>query len=361
MDILRRIGLFILSPLFITLLFATAFDIGFVRTATHPATVKHLISESGIYNSLIPNLLQQTKSIDTPVGNFSTSDPAIEKAANQAVSPQYIQQNAEIAIDNIYQWLDGQVAQPTFKFDLTTPRNTFAESLSASVGQRLAGLPACTNSQSLQILQSGQLNVNTISCLPKGVSAESAADSVKASLESSGFLDKLDLSASSIKGQNNQPVFEQSKVKNVPKQYQLAKKTPFILSMLTILTGLSIVFLSNTWQKGLRHVGINLVAIGLILLIFSYVLNRVVSTKVVPKVQNNNAILQQDMRNLATDIFQQIDKNYWYFGGLYTVLGAGSIVTGEVFRRRTRPVQIETQPTSKLEADKPRPAAKKFS
>jgi hypothetical protein len=70
------------------------------------------------------------------------------------------------------------------------------------------------------------------------------------------------------------------------------------------------------------------------MLIFSWGLNRAVSTKVVPKITLDNAVLQQDIRNLVTDIAQQIDKNYWFFGGLYTVLGAGGIATAEAFRRR---------------------------
>jgi len=336
MDILRKLALGILSPLFITLLFATAFDIGFVRTATHPDTVKQIISESGIYNSLVPNVLQQTKTIDTPVGNFSTSDPAIAKAANQALSPQYIKQNTDRAIDNIYQWLDGEVAQPTFKFDLAGPKNSLADSIASITQKRLSGLPACTNAQTLQILESGQLDVNSLTCLPKGVSPQVAAATVKVAVLGSGALNKIDINANSIKGSNNQPVFQQNGVKDLPKQYQRAKKTPLILTVLTILTGIGIIFLSKTWQKGLMYVGINLVVIGIVMLAFSYVLNRAVSTKVVPKIKVENAVFQQDIRNLVTDLTQRVDKNYWFFGGLYTVVGAGSISAAEVFRRRNQ-------------------------
>src|SRR5665213_3776080 len=107
MDILKKLALGVLSPLFIVLLFATAFDIGFVRTATHPVTVKKLVAESGIYDSVVPSVLQQTKSIQTDVGTISASDPAIQKAANAAISPQFVKQNTETAIDSVYKWLDG--------------------------------------------------------------------------------------------------------------------------------------------------------------------------------------------------------------------------------------------------------------
>jgi hypothetical protein len=344
MDILKKIGLGILSPLFIILLFATAFDIGFVRTATHPGTVKKLVAESGIYDSVIPNVLQQTKSIQTSVGTISASDPAIQSAANSAISPQFVKQNTETAIDSVYKWLDGSIAQPDFKIDLSSAKANFADSVASGVQQRLGSLPACTTAQSVALTAGGQFDAINAPCLPRGVTPESAAAQVKDSIVGSkDFLDQTNLSAANIKNEgSNQSVFN-DQLKQAPKQYQKAKKTPLILSILTILTGAGIVFLSSTWRKGLRHIGINLVVIGVLMLIFSWGLNRAVSTKVVPKIKVDNVVLQQDIRNLATDITQQIDKNYWFFGGLYTVLGAGVIAAVELHRRKS------SQPTTATE------------
>src|SRR3982751_1953242 len=107
MNVFRKISLGVLSFLFVSLLFITAFDVGFVRTATHPATVKKLVAESGIYDTAVTSLLQQAKSINTDVGTVSGSDPTIVKAANQTITPQFIKQNAEMTIDSVYGWLDG--------------------------------------------------------------------------------------------------------------------------------------------------------------------------------------------------------------------------------------------------------------
>src|SRR5262249_11460494 len=104
-------------------------------------------------------------------------------------------------------------------------------------------------------------------------------------------------------------IFKLDGANELPKQYQNAKKTPWILSILTILVGAGIVFLSSTWRKGLRHIGINLLIIGLVMLVFSWALNQAVTKKIVPKIKVDNAIFQQDIRNLVTDLAQQIDKN----------------------------------------------------
>ncbi|MBX4197521.1 hypothetical protein KW801_03140 [Candidatus Saccharibacteria bacterium] len=355
MPIVKKLALGVLSPLFIILLFVTAFDIGFVRTATHPTTVKRLIAESSIYDSVVPNVLQQVKSIETSAGTFSASDPTIQKAANAAITPQYIKQNTETAIDSIYQWLDGKTAQPDFKIDLSSAKASFADNVAMAVQQKLGSLPACTTAQNLAIARSGQFDAINASCLPRGVTAVAAAAEVKNSIVGNqDFLKNTQISAADIKnGNDNQSFFQSDSAKQIPKQYQRAKKTPLILSALTILTGVGIVFLSRSWQKGLRHVGISLAVIGLIMLLFAWAINRTVSTKVVPKIKVDNAIFQTDIRNLVTDLTQQIDKNYWFFGGLYTLVGAGSIVGAEIFHRRSQPAKVAAKNKDAPEAEAP--------
>jgi uncharacterized protein YjeT (DUF2065 family) len=350
MDIAKKLALGLLSPLFIFLLFATAFDIGFVRTATHPTTVKRLISESGVYDSLVPSALAQNKTITTSLGNISTADPAVQKAATQAISSQYVRQRTEAAIDNVYQWLDGGISQPNFKIDLSGAKGSFADSVAGSVQQRLAGLPACSAVQNLAIAQSGQFDAVNATCLPSGVTAQAAAEQVKASLNNSqDFLKDANVSAADIKSSDSSQSVFNDQLKNLPKLYRQAKRTPLILSILTILTGAGIVFLSRTWQRGLRHIGINLAVIGVIMMIFSYGLNRAVSTKVVPKIKVDNAVLQQDVRKLVSDLSQQIDKNYWFFGGFYTVLGAGGITAAEISRRRSKLGPVAELPAAAIE------------
>ena len=333
MTILRRIFLSLLSPFFIFLLFATAFDVGFVRTATHPATVKKLVADSGIYNTVVSSSLQQLKSINTSAGTIDSNNPLVQKAANQAVTPMYVQQQAESAIDNVYQWLNGDVAQPNFKIDLNAQKDQFAKNAASSLQQQLAGLPRCTTAAQIQ-----SYNVLNATCLPPGVTAQNVSSQIQSDLSNSDFLSQANISTANIQNdKTGKSVFDQPNVQNIPKKYQLAKKTPFILTVLLVLTGLGVIFLSKTWQIGLRHVGINLVVIGVLMLALSYFLPRVVSTQVAPKLHLNSADLKLDLNKVVNDVAQQIDKNYWFFGGLYTIVGAGAIVGSEIHRRKHAP------------------------
>jgi hypothetical protein len=325
MDILKKLGLIVLTPLFVFLLFATALDIGFVRSATHPVTVKRLVAESGIYSSVVPSLLQKPQVITTQYGNISTADPEIKQVANEVLSPVFIRQNTEMAIDNTYDWLDGKIAEPNFKIDLAGTKTLFANRIADVAQKRLSSLPACTPAQSRAITQSGQYDAFNATCLPVGTSPSGVAEQVKTSLVSQKvFLEDTNILAADIKNDNNNQSVFSGKFKDAPKQYQNLKKTPLVLSLLTILSGVGIVFLSSTWLKGLKHVGIILLVVGLLMLVFAWGLNKGVSSQVVPKIKIDNALMQKNVRLLIIDITQLVDKNYWIFGGLYTILGVAS-------------------------------------
>lgn len=326
MPVARKIGLAILSPLFVFLLFATAFDIGFVNIATHPTEVKKMVAESGVYSAVVPNVLSQVKSIPTSYGDISTDNPLVQKATRASLSPMYIQQNTELAIDNIYQWLDGKISQPNFNIDLSGVKTLFANNIADSLQKQLAALPACSLAQSRAIAAAGSFDAVNATCLPRGVSPVAIAEQVQAGIvNQQDFLKDTTVGTASLKTPDGQPVFEQKGVKDIPKQYQNAKKSPWILSILTVLAGAGIVFLSSSRQKGLRHIGINLLVIGAVMLVFAWILNRTVNTEIIPKIKVDNAIFQQDIRALITDVAQRIDKNYWLFGGLYFVLGAATV------------------------------------
>ena len=354
MPIASKIGLAILSPLFIFLLLAVAFDVGLMRTVTHPQTVKRLVSESGAYDSVVPNVLSQVSSIPTAYGNIPTSDPAIKRAVKAALPPQYIQQNTELAIDNIYDWLNGKIPQPNFQIDFSGAKVLFANNVADALQKRLAALPACSFSQSRQIALSGNYDAYNAACLPYGVSPVTVAEQLRAAIVSQqDFLKNTTISAAGIKGSNGRPLFS-GQLASAPKVYRGLKQTPTILIILSGLSGIGIVFLSRSRLAGLRHIGINLLAIGVIMLVFSWLVNRAVSTNITPKIKVDNAILQQDMHGLITDVTQQVGQNYWFFGGLYAGLGIIAVAGSHLAMRRRAQTVTNNTPATQPAPPKPK-------
>lgn len=319
MHFLRRFLLILLTPLFVILLFSTAIDWGFVSTAGNSGSVKTILAKSGVYSSITPSLLDQAKTIQANGIIIPLDNSEVRAAANQVFSSQLYQNNTEGAVDSIYAWLEGKTPSPNFKVDFAAAKVDFANNLSQKVQQRLSSLPRCSTPTT-------SFDYFNATCLPAGVDPATVAIQVKNSvLSGSGFLDKPLLTAGDIKSSNNKSVFA-DQLKDTPKQFQNAKKSPYILAVLSVVTGLAIIFLSSTKRKGVRHVSIVLLLVGVFMLAFAWAENKAISQEVVPKIKLDNQVMQTKVRTLVTDVSQHIDKNYWLFGGLYALLGTIGLV-----------------------------------
>jgi hypothetical protein len=364
MHIAKKIGLVILSPIFVFLLYFLALDFGIIHTAGNPGRVKQIIADSGVYSGFVPAALRQAEQKSQDTTDVSLVDPAVKAAAANAFSPQFLQTTTENIIDGIYHWLDGKVPQPDFKVDLSSRKADFATLVADHAKQVASGLPRCTTAQLIQLQnQTGGFDVFKAQCLPPGVTPDSAAAQVRSELlNNKDFLKNPIITADSLKSpqicygaqtecgpSNPQPLFQKEPFKNLPDVYQWAKRSPFILSVLTILCGVAIVFLSRSWQLGLRHVGVVIIVVGVIMLIFAWSLKHVANDKLIPKIKIDNAVLQTDVRKLATDFVKQLDNNYWFFGSLYVVLGAGAITAGEIARRRSGQGAVGELPAATVE------------
>jgi len=321
MQFVRKALLVLLAPLFTLLLYATAVDVGFVRVGTHPSTIKSILAKSGIYNTVVPGLLDQSKEISGSGGSVSLSDSLVRTAAGQTFTPQLVQQDTEATIDGVYDWLDGKTPLPDFQIDLTSTKAAFAANVAKLAQQQLQTLPVCSSAASVE-----NFEPLSASCLPPGVTPASAAATLQSTiLSGKGFLDNPVITATSIKsGSSSQSVFA-DQLKNVPNQYQKVKKTPFLLGLVTIVLGLAIIFLSTARAAGLRRIGWPLLVVGIVLLAFAWAINRVTVHNLAPKISVNNAVLQSSLRTLIVDVEQAVDKSYWWFGGGYAALGLGAI------------------------------------
>jgi hypothetical protein len=348
MSFARKALLVLITPLLPVLLFATAADFGVLKVAGSPAPVKKLLVGSGVYKSVVTSALDQAqKSSDNGDDGIPLNDPAIKQAAQESFSPQVVQQSSENVIDGIYNWLSGKSAQPDFNVNLTSQKNTFAQKVGQIATERAAKLPPCT-------AVPASTDPFSINCLPRGLTPEQAGQQASQSvLTAQGFLEHPVITASSFKGQGtNQSVFVQQNVKKIPVQYQRAKKTPYILIFLTLVTVVAIIFLNTSRRKGIRHVGITLITTGLFMLVFAWAINSALTRNVVPKIQLDNKVLQADVQKLAGEIVHSVSHNYALFGGVYSLVGILAML-GAIFIGRNKLKPAAGVP----DAGQPKPAS----
>jgi hypothetical protein len=341
MHVLRRMALVFLAAILPFLLFALAFDYWVINTASHPKAVKKIVADSGVYSTFVQSALEQANAQAGGQEVVSLVDPAVKNLATQTITPQYLQQTTENIIDGVYHWLDGKVAQPDFSIDLASKKADLAVLVADHAKQQAAQLPACPRGTPIPDLST--YDVFSATCLPRGVTPDMVAQQVnQALLNNKDFLSQPVLTASTLKdSETGQPLFASEKFKNVPHYYQLAKHTPVVLAILAILALIGIVFLSPTRQQGLRRIGIVLLVIGLVMLIFSLWLGHSdIQNKIPLNSKNgiNNQAVVTNLRNVIKDLADLVDKNYLFFGVIYTVLGAGAIAAMDVRRRQASPV-----------------------
>lgn len=356
MSILRSLFVGLLASLFTVLLFLTALDVGIVTTVSQPATVKQLLHNSGIYTTVVPSILSQQSPIETPYGSLDPSSALVQKAASGALPATTVEQDSNTVIDSVYAWLNGRTSTPTFSIDLSGFNGTFASQIGAGLEQQLSTLPACGAHA-----QPAAFDPLTATCLPKGVTAASAANQVAASLTGNqGLLTQSTLSSHNLTNPSTgQPVFTTSRLRDAPRYFQLLKDTPYLLDGLTILVGLGIIVLSKTIARGLRRVGIPLLLIGALMLGVVWAISHIVERQLIPHISIANAVaFQQAAQSLATNIAQIVANNYRLFGMGYLTLGIILIAGSFLFRKRHQtPAVLHAAPeiTAAPAADTPTP------
>jgi len=330
MNFLRKFALVIITPIFLLLLYAAAFDMGVLRVVSQPTNVKQMLRDSGVYNTAVSSLLDQAKQQTSNDGNVDLTNPIVTAAANKTFTPQYIQTQTENVIDSLYAWLNGQTAQPNFVVNLSALKEKFADNVAQAVEQHAATLPVCPDAASASAALNDPVNAT---CLPAGTTPAAVASEVQGNLLSGkGFLDNVNINADSIKSNNSHQSIFASQLKDAPNQYQKLKKSPIILSALAFLLAVAIVFLSASRRKGLRHAGVLILIVGLFMLFFAWGLNQA-TIKEVPKLKLNNAVVTTDVHKVILDLESKIDQNYWIFGGVYVVLGLLAILAAQFWPR----------------------------
>lgn len=341
MNILRKMLLVILAGLLPLFLWTLAIDVGILKTAGSSAPIKKILSDSGIYGSVVSGVLDQAKtSGGDQGGGVSLTDPAIKQAAENTFTPQFLQTNTEKVLDSIFVWLNGKTPIPDFKIDVTGLKSTFATEAGKAAQQRAATLPVCPSGLSGS---ADNFDAFSATCLPRGLTPALVATQVKNDINSGqGFIKDPVISADSIKGETdcpaggqctNKSVFE-NQYKNAPRAYQEIKKTPIVLGILALLTTLGIVFLSSSRAAGLRRAGIVFLIIGSLLLVFAWGLNWGINQKALPKMNLDNKVLQEKVKNLISDVVASVDKTFYIFGGAYAGLGLAAIGSSMFLGRR---------------------------
>ena len=262
----RKVSVFIAGSALTFLLLATVASTTIVTTFT-PSNIKSWLSKNNIYSTLINDVLNQNDKLDTNIGDGGESipldNPDVKNVIKQTFTPEFLQTNVEKVIDGTYPWLTGKTQKPTFQIDVASVKTQLATNLADYARTRYNGLPKCVGNS----VPSANEDILSISCQSPRFNIEAGLQKVQSDIvNSKDFLPNATITADNLtsgEGADKKSVFEGS-LKNAPKAYQWARISPFIFGVLSLLAIAVIVFLSTERRKGIRRVGLTLLASGLV-------------------------------------------------------------------------------------------------
>lgn len=320
MQWVRRAFVYLFSIALLVSLLGIALSTSFKVGLTHPSKIEAWLDQSQLYSNLVTTITNQAQtSIQNDVpGGGAISSTLVHQAAQSAFPQSLLKQSAQTFLNSNYAWLEGKTATPNFKIDLSGAKQQFAtEVAESSVLAHLKSLPACTPAQTLQLQSANPL---LLSCSPVGISAQvAAAQFSQQVVNSGGFLNTPVITATTISTKElneTKPYYD--KLSKLPQTYQLVQKLPWILSIVSVLSIIGVVFCARSKRSGLWRVGIVLFISGALL-----VADKLATDTIFNRLKDrafkdvSNSQLQQSLTSFAHYVEAELVKVDFWFGVAY--------------------------------------------
>lgn len=266
MNVLRRILVGIAFTLLPLTLFIFGLSFGMTRVFGDSGSIKHALSESGIYDSAATQFLSQIKEKGqgAQAENIPVDRPEVQDAVQKALPPASIQQHTEKALDDIYAWLQGKTDQLNISIDLGQNKTTLLDNLVAHVKTRAASLPICPPGAPIP----QEFDAFNATCRPAAVSPDMAAQAAKDKLAANSFFKDSTLNTSTIKDEQGQTLGD--RLHSIPEYYKMIMQAVTIAGIVALVCVVGGIFLSDPWRVGLRRVAKVFLSIGIATVILAW-------------------------------------------------------------------------------------------
>jgi len=323
-------------------------------TILNAGYIKSTLASSGVYNNLISDSLKSTsdQSIPTPSNTQNDIITALTPTVQHVVTPAFLQLNVNKVIDGYNDWLHGKTAYPTFTLDFSQIKAGLSEQINQYIQDRYVQLPICSRYNMPSSFD--PLNAD---CRPNITpSASDFATATNNYLNEVPFLKNDQVTFATFNTSPDQP---SSKTwQTAPKAYRWASLAPYILTVLSIIGAVIIIFLSRNKAKGWRRIGNVFTINGALLLIVGLTSTLFLADRFNDINIGGNA--PADQAKFINDIFipfsqklvSSIGRWILIFGIIYIVIGIVSYYISHRLKSKVLPAKVDDQPVEKTD-DKP--------
>ncbi len=237
-------------------LFGFALILGFVLTFGSSDSLKTAVSESGLYESPLTNLMNLGEITDQEnkpeQAEISIDDPIVQNAIATAFPGTKKQMIVEEIIDGSYVWLNGRSEYPAFSIDISEEKSLIIQTLADDTYSRIETLPNCTIAQ-LQELNK-EFDPFTIPCRPP-INLEGE----KQKLIDEYSTNEAILSDTTFDGEE---LFKEGErhdstnnAKYIPVVFGAVMRSPYFFAGVAIVSIIGVLLLADTRTKGIHKLG----------------------------------------------------------------------------------------------------------
>ncbi len=285
-----------------------------------PSKFKLWLRNARVYQKLPDILITQAASSSEQRG-ISLQDATVRKAAEQALSTDFITRSGDTIIDATGKWLTKQTPTADFNIDLLGAKEAFADNLIAQYRDRYEQLPFCESLPKTS-------DISKIDCrLERGdFDIDQALDSLRLQiLEDQSFLATPTLSPETIADSSQSKTIYQ--IAALPTAYVWFQRLPLLFGAVALLCSIFVVLLCRSKRFGVRKIGWRLLVAGVVSILLG-----VAGYFLIRKLQSTLASLSTTSmyyvyRSLLQDLVRTASRDILLTLGL---AAAGSTLVGGV-------------------------------
>lgn len=310
--------LFIANSSYVWLLFLSFTTVSAFLTLRNPDTIKQWLRDSGVYSSIV----EETSKLATIQQKQENSliqitSKEIEAAAQQAFTPETMRSDGEKVIDGFYGWFRGDTSGPQFDVDFSGRQATFAAIMTANLESKIDELPECTSTGRFTIQAFDPFKAD---CRPKDIDLTEELSSFQQELaQSKDILPQVNYTGEDVKvHQGDQEVSIATAWPWVPRAYKALVYGPWVVVLLTLLSGITLIIMSSSRRKGWRRFASGLVFTGVIMVLSGLFLR--------PAFERLNNWSTKSLggqasftQNVIDPIFAEINKTYSRYSVIFGV------------------------------------------
>jgi hypothetical protein len=365
---MRKVGVFLFSVVLFISLLGLALSVSSSVATTHPQKIKSWLNQSNVYGAFVTDAINQAKqsagddsdSSSTSSG-ISLNDTAVQQIARSTFSSKTLQGDVDTFVNSNYDWLKGKSTTPSFKVDLTSAKQTFANKVGDYVQTYLTNLPVCSDAQ-LSDINVQDANPLNLTCRPAGVLPSTISAQVSEDISSSNaFLSNPVITATNLdpKGDTETTPYYQN-LSGLPKVYQFGTKLPLIAGVIALASFVGVVFVAKRHRGGLKVAAIVLTLAGLILLAIKLVSGQIFDHAQQQLLSGKTGEVHKALTTFLHYVMNQLVAVDLWFGIGYLVAAIVIFIALRSSRRRLTPSFLKSDPRPARNTDEfeetPRPA-----